>query len=431
MKSIIILCLLSMTHLAFGYEAVDRLKLIEDRLKLQESLQPFGHDFFLDTRISAAGDFLDLRDDLTDLQNAADSGGDTTTLFNNLTNTWDGREFSGRFSVDGGIPLFKFKAWGAEFTPELLRFHVGVSMNVGILSETLSAADIISFLPESIPQELRTVITGLDFSQATPGDDLLDFIDAQDTPTNDIIDDTLLAVLKTQYSGLVTLNSDILNALNGGNKIPNANIYAKVEAKVGPKLSWEKGHFFGSTSLYALGRMDYNFIITSSNVENMQESLELPEDIEEWNMALDASLGYRNSNYSVTASFLEAKLFNLSEAENANLQYENPVLFKLQADAHYNPYSFMKLHAYGGFHKRDGYEIADGAYVGVGTGLSVWKERLGIKLRTQLDRDHLTLTPNLKFWIMQVDGMYKVPIADERNGVEISPAYSVNVRLFI
>ena len=24
----------------------------------------------------------------------------------------------------------------------------------------------------------------------------------------------------------------------------------------------------------------------------------------------------------------------------------------------------MKLHAYGGFHKRDGYEIADGAYVG-------------------------------------------------------------------
>ena len=44
----------------------------------------------------------------------------------------------------------------------------------------------------------------------------------------------------------------------------------------------------------------------------------------------------------------------------------------------------------------------------------------------------MTFDLNTKSKILDyVDGMYKVPIADERNGVEISPAYSVNVRLFI
>ena len=121
----------------------------------------------------------------------------------------------------------------------------------------------------------------------------------------------------------------------------------------------------------------------------------------------------------------------MQESENADLTYENPMLFKIQADARFKPYSFMNLNAYGGVHKREGYDFMDGLYIGASSGLHVWKERLGINLRTQLDQDHLTLTPNLKFWIMQIDGMYKVPIASERDGVENSPAYSINLRFFI
>ena len=95
----------------------------------------------------------------------------------------------------------------------------------------------------------------------------------------------------------------------------------------------------------------------------------------------------------------------MQESENADLTYENPMLFKIQADARFKPYSFMNLNAYGGVHEREGHDFMDGLYIGASSGLHVWKERLGINLRTQLDQDHLTLTPNLKFWIMQIDGM--------------------------
>ena len=177
--------------------------------------------------------------------------------------------------------------------------------------------------------------------------------------------------------------------------------------------------------------MDYQFSIAASNVNNMADVLNIPQTLEEVNMAIDASLGYKNANYQIVASMNEVKLFNISEEDDADLRYGNPMMYKVQADARFRPYSFLKLNVYGGFHKREGYEFMDGVYAGASTGLFVWKDRLGINLRTQLDQDHLTLTPNLKFWIMQIDGMYKVPIASERNGVEVSPAYSINLRVFI
>ena len=47
--------------------------------------------------------------------------------------------------------------------------------------------------------------------------------------------------------------------------------------------------------------MDYQFSIAASNVENMTDALNVPQTIEEWNMAVDASVGYRNANYQVVA----------------------------------------------------------------------------------------------------------------------------------
>lgn len=416
---------------AFGYNGVERLKLFEDRLKLQEFLRPMGHDFLLDSSVTIGGDFQDLFSDIADLQTTADSGGATSQdEFTALTNKWSGREFAGRFAFDGGIPLVSFTAWGAKVTPELLRFQIGATMNVGILSETLNASDIANFLPDSIPTELRTVITGLDFSQAVAPVDLMVFIAQQDAQS-DIIDDTLLAVLTAQYGGLVTLNQTVLDALTGGSTIPNADIYMKLEAKLGPRFAFEKGNIFGDFSLYALGRLDYNFIISSSNVNNMQEALEVPQDIEEWNMAMDLTLGYKKKNYRLLANVSEVKLANFSESENANLQFENPMLIRVHGDALYKPYGNLKIRPFAGFHMRDGYDATDGYYVGADTMAHVWKERLAIQLRTQVDPDHLTLSPRLKFWVMQLEGMYKAPITDERNGVEIGPQYSLNLRVFI
>ena len=417
-----------------SYDAVDRLQLLEDRFKLQESLSPIGHDFALDTRLTIGGEIFDLVDDINEIQTLADSqaGGNENQIqakFTELTQTWSGREFVGRYTLDAGIPLFKFKAWGLKFTPELLRFQLGATAVVGINEEVISKEDVISFLPDGVPQALQDVILSLDFNNASDNQDLALFISQEIRAGN--VQGVRGELNLNEYAGLVTISPELKNALTVGQKLPAAEIYAKVESKIGPQVAWEGKHFFGHAALYGLGRMDYQFNIAASNVENMTDALNIPQTIEEWNMAVDASVGYRNANYQVVASLNEVKLFNVQESENADLTYENPMMVKIQADARFKPYSFLNLNAYGGVHKREGYDFMDGVYVGASSGLHVWKERLGINLRTQLDQDHLTLTPNLKFWIMQIDGMYKVPIASERDGVENSPAYSINLRFFI
>ena len=435
MRKILVLLTLALASQAFGYNGINRLQLIEDRYKLQESLAPLGHDFAIDTRLSIGGEIFELVDDINDLQTLSDgtaTDNEVQSKFTELTNTWNGREFSGRYSLDAGIPLFKFKAWGLKFTPELIRFQLGVTGVVGITEEVLTKQDVISFLPDGMPVELQNVILGLDFNNSRPGNadqDLADFISQEIAAGN--VPNIRGTVNLNSFSGLVTINEDLKDALVNGQRLPAAEIYAKVETKVGPQVAWEGKHFFGHAALYGLGRMDYQFSIAASNVNNMTDALNIPQTLEEMNMAVDASLGYKNANYQIVASMNEVKLFNISEEDDADLRYGNPMMYKVQADARFRPYSFLKLNLYGGFHKREGYEFMDGVYAGASTGLFVWKDRLGINLRTQLDQDHLTLTPNLKFWIMQVDGMYKVPIASERNGVEVSPAYSINLRVFI
>ena len=119
-----------------SYDVVDRLQLLEDRLKLQESLAPIGHDFALDTRLTVGGEIFDLVDDINEIQTLADSerGGNENEIqakFTELTQTWSGREFIGRYTLDAGIPLLNL-AWGLKFTPELLRFQVGATALVGI-----------------------------------------------------------------------------------------------------------------------------------------------------------------------------------------------------------------------------------------------------------------------------------------------------------
>ena len=145
------------------------------------------------------------------------------------------------------------------------------------------------------------------------------------------------------FSGLVTINSDLKEALVNGQRLPAAEIYAKVETKIGPQVAWEGKHFFGHAALYGLGRMDYQFSIAASNVNNMTDALNIPQTLEEMNMAVDASLGYKNANYQIVASMNEVKLFNISEEDDADLRYGNPMMYKVQADARFRPYSFLKL----------------------------------------------------------------------------------------
>ena len=127
----------------------------------------------------------------------------------------------------------------------------------------------------------------------------------------------------------------------------------------------------------------------------------------------------------------EVKVANLSEADDANNLYGTPILFKLYAEGKFKPFDFMKLKVFGGVHKRTGYGFDDGLFVGADLGAYVWGDRLGVQFRTQLDMEHITLAPQFKFWLMQLEGMYKLPITDDVDGRKTGSILGVNLRFFI
>ena len=88
-KSLLILLTVAFCSQAFAeYNIVDRTRLIEDRLKLQEALRPLGHDFYLDVNTFFSGDIMDLADDLSAASTRASSGEDAMTVAADLTDKW-------------------------------------------------------------------------------------------------------------------------------------------------------------------------------------------------------------------------------------------------------------------------------------------------------------------------------------------------------
>ena len=107
-KNILFLLMLALSSQVFAYDIVERTTLIEDRLKLQESLRPLGHDFYFDANGFFSTDILDLIDDVT--KEADGLGADATTAevteaMSRLNNNWNGQELSGRLNFGVGVPF--------------------------------------------------------------------------------------------------------------------------------------------------------------------------------------------------------------------------------------------------------------------------------------------------------------------------------------
>ena len=439
-KNLLFLLMLAVAGQSFAeYNIVHRTQLIEDRLKLQESLRPLGHDFYFDANGFFSADIFDLMDDVSltveniDAIDSNDPERDQKIIdeFSLLSNIWDGKELSGRLNFGLGIPLFQFNAWGIKFVPEIVRIDVGFISNISISKESISPTQILNLLPDSatIPTEVKDVVAELENTDFEVGDSLFDVLVRKDgtleaflnLPENAGIKDTLESF---------SVNSSIKSALSG-TEIPNLNIYLKADAKVGPKLAWYGQNFFGHVNLYGLMRVDTNNLITSALIDGNNTSFDAPTDVEETNLTLDAAVGYRADNFSIIASMDEVKLTSLSEADDANNLYGTPILFKVYAEMNFKPFDFMKLKTFGGVHKREGYGFGDGYFLGVDLGAYVWGDRLGIQFRTQLDPEHVTFAPQFKFWVMQLEGMYKLPIASDVDGRKPGSMLGVNFRIFI
>ena len=150
------------------------------------------------------------------------------------------------------------------------------------------------------------------------------------------------------------------------------------------------------------------------------------------NAVADFKYGYRNGRLRGWASVEEVKLAEVSDrkAEAGTLIYGTNPLFRLHGEYIYR-FAGFSVKPFVGMHKREGYDFDDGLYVGSDLGFHVWGDRIGVRGRAMVDKEHLTLSPQLKLWLFHVDYMLKAPISSEVNGVKPATVHSVNIRFFI
>lgn len=399
---------------AFSYDVVDRYKIIDDKLKTEQMLRPFGHDFFLD--IGAAMN-KNLTDVVKDISDAGKVPGDATaklTEAQRILTKYEKTEQTVKVNVALGFPIFRFSAWDVKVQPNVRAF-VDVGANIGIRSDILTIQDILNLFPSEIPAELKTFI-----GTVTAGQDII----TQCTGSGTLTAQTK-AFCATQPTGKY-----IMPDLTAG--VPNVALFAKLDGKVGLFNDYTYGdHFFGNFNLYGLSRTDVfqrvtkNMIATGSDIEFPKEKNT------ETSLQADYRLGYKNDNYKVFASVEEMKLSKMKErkATAKALSYDYDPLMRVHADALYT-FSVLSLNPFLGFHKRSGYGFADGMYLGADAGAYVWGDRLGLQLRGMVDKQYFTISPRMKLWLLQLEYSMKAPMKSMDGDVKLSALHALDLRLF-
>ena len=109
-----------------------------------------------------------------DRLSTADSG--QTDLFTELAEKWEGSEFGGRAFFQFGSPTIDMDFGNFKLKTEVLRVRIGLTMNMGIVSEVLTAADIANFIPsDQVTPEIVACISQVNFASISAGDILPKF----------------------------------------------------------------------------------------------------------------------------------------------------------------------------------------------------------------------------------------------------------------
>jgi hypothetical protein len=138
-----------------------------------------------------------------------------------------------------------------------------------------------------------------------------------------------------------------------------------------------------------------------------------------------------NSNYSITASVEDVKLTTISErsADSSAHTYQKETLIRLHSRAKFELSNFYIM-PFVGLHKRSSYGLSSGTYAGADIAAHLWGERLLAQFRGMVDKEHLTLSPRIKLWLLQVEYSLKQPMKSEVDDVKVSSLHSLNLRLF-
>ncbi|MDO9182105.1 MAG: hypothetical protein Q7U04_06840 [Bacteriovorax sp.] len=405
---------------AFSYDVVDRYKLIDDKLKTEEMLEPIGHDFFLDVGATANKNLTSFIDDI---QKASKFEGTSQAKLTNAQTVlakYDKTEQTVKVNLALGFPIFRFSIGDLKIQPNV-RVFADVGANIGIRSDKITADTIFDLINIELPATLKTVIRG-GFNSYVKGDDILAPASNPNLCTTsgfDITVQTACLDSKAKYFFPDTT-------------VPDMFLFAKVDGRVGIYNDYTYGeHFFGNWNIYGLSRTDIFQRVNSSMIANGTK-IDLPKK-KNTEMALDTDfrVGYNNANYRVFASVEDMKLSKLKDrsSESKALSYGYDPLMRLHAEAVFR-LSALSLTPFVGFHKRAGYGFSDGMYAGADAGAHVWGDRLGLQLRGMADKQYITLSPRLKLWLLQLEYSLKKPLKSMDGDVKLSALHSIDLRLF-
>lgn len=406
-----------------SYDVMERYKLLEDKIKTEDMLRPFGHDFLLDVNATANKNLLDFVDDMDKMTKVTGTETQKVDQAISILSKWNNTEQTLRGNLNLGIPLFSFNAWGIKFAPDL-RVSVLLGANLAIQSETITADTISSLFGQDMPDTIKTVMNSPTLlGSLTKGDDIV----KKALDTNVITDPAQRAVAQ----GFVG------KYFWPGNTSPIVSAYAKLDGKGGLLVNMEKKtdedqKWFGYVNLYGMARTDYKVKITAASLVNDKGLTDQVKDANtQVHLMTDLKLGYQWFNYSLAGVLEEIKISTFSDRKDkgGDLRYKTPMLVRLHGDAEYK-YSVLTLSPFLGVHKRSGYDFMDGVYGGADLGAHVWGKRLGLQFRTMLDNNYLTLSPRLKLWLMQLEYSLKKPISEKVDGMKVSTLHSLDFRLF-
>lgn len=397
------------------YDVTKRFKLNEDRVRTYEMLNPLGHDFVFGVTGLLNQDVFDVIDDGEAI---SDSGNETEQLeaAREFLTKYDKTEQNVRATLQLGAPLPSFSLFGAKVKPNI-RINASVGVLMGIRTGTVSVTDVINGLNAS--QEVKDALNSCDFSAITDGTDIVVYAR-----------DTLSCITPAQASGQV--NKYFFKDLS--TSVPNLFSYAKADVRAGVSFDYVKGkHWFGNFSLYGHGRADAFAVVTEQSLAGDGEIASFGDEPNTTvNITTDYRFGYRNGRLRGWVAVEELKLSEASNNQEAGgeLIYGNDPLLRVHGEYIYR-YSGFSVKPFVGVHKRKGYDFADGLYLGSDLGLHFWGNRLGVRARGMIDKEHITVSPQLKLWLMHVDYMLKLPVSSEVNGVKPATMHSLNFRFFI
>lgn len=416
MLSFLVVFFLIYSQHTFGYDVINRYRILQDRFKTEEMLRPLGHDFLIDLNLTLNKNITTVIKDAKDVSKTSGSDTEKLNAATAFLEKYNNTEQTARGKVNLGIPFFSFKLFGINFISDI-RAGVDWGANLGIRTEELTLSTLIDLLPQDTPVEIVNAARNLTALPA-PGTDLIAAIAATD-PSNSILQDVAASLPSNTY--LMPNNSTT----------PNVFIFTKLDVTAGPYISFIKNSFFGYFALYELYRRDLKARLTAESISKGQDLLgSAKNDNSSAFLTSDFRLGYTYSRYLIFISGEEMKWSTLKAPKEGSggLNFEVNPLYRIHADATFGDH--FKIAPFLGAHQRKGYEIQDGLYGGVDLGTHVLNERLGLQLRGMIDPEHYILSPRMRLLFLQVEYSLRVPRKTLVDDVVVSTLHSLNFRLF-